>query len=51
MFACYMGNIAIIKFLINKGSDINATDNFNFSSLLYAIKSDLDFAAIYLISR
>ncbi len=51
MIACNHEFYGLIKYLIEKGSNINAKENSGFTALTYAVKQDRIAIAIYLISK
>ena len=51
MIACNYGFIRMVKYLIEKGIDINHIDNNNFNAVLYTIKANEDLMFFYLISH
>ncbi|CAD8109657.1 unnamed protein product [Paramecium sonneborni] len=51
IIACYYGQLSIIKHLLKLGVNINKKDDHNFTPLLFSIKSNQTYIAIYLIYK
>ncbi|CAD8090646.1 unnamed protein product [Paramecium primaurelia] len=51
LIACYFGQLSIIKHLMKLGVNINIKDHNDFTPLLFAIKQNQTYIAIYLIYK
>lgn len=51
MIASRFGNIKIMKYLIDKGADVNAKDIRHFTPVMYCVMNQLKFHTIYLIGQ
>lgn len=51
MISSHYGNIRIMKYLIDKGADINACDVKKFTPLMNCVLNRFKFHSIYLISK
>lgn len=51
MIASLLGNLKMVKYLIDKGADVNAKDTNGFSSIMNAVFNRHKFIATYLLAN
>lgn len=51
MIACLLGNLKMVKYLIDKGAKVNAKDNNGFSPIMNAVLNRHKFIVIYLLAH
>lgn len=51
MHAAFLGKVQVVKALINFGANINKKDVYDFTALLFAMKSNKFYIVIYLIGK